>query len=306
LCDGEDNRHERPGTRSVHILLYLFAGTARSMSKKSAGVCGRMAEMKRSHLRMLLGLTLCGLAVFAAWSWWQRADLSFTSQSPPTNENHLAHHFAPPEAPLEIAGDDRNDEEKRYRAELQSKVDALLSSASKSDASMIAATERKLPSAALPLVQEAIENKKLPPATTQLIADALSEDALRLRNAVAIQKRLAWYRANTLDIFDKSTNSQRKYPARIALQAAVREWSYDLHASGDEPMIVWREARAAHIDGGDDPLVLLAWAQNYLWLDGRSIAGRKRLPSHLENGSQTPGGAGAGQQQTDRRSQSHR
>ncbi|MGD0770800.1 MAG: hypothetical protein ABSB42_21670 [Tepidisphaeraceae bacterium] len=157
---------------------------------------------------------------------------------------------------LVVAGDDHGAEDAAYRAGLESQVDAVVNGTM---------AERQLPTAALPLLQRRIMAGAPSAATTRPLGEALAKDGIRLANALAIQKRLEWYRKNTLNIFERNCGRKTWAPAaRAAIQAAVRLWDKDPRTTGDEDMIIWREARAAHKDGRDDPLLLFAWAQNVI------------------------------------------
>jgi hypothetical protein len=168
----------------------------------------------------------------------------------------------------EIPADDREPAEAAYRADLKSKVESLIAAASATDAQSVAAEVTGLPSSALPLLMTRINDGSLSPATTRPIADALEQNATRLANALAFQKRMGWYQKNMLDRFDHyAENDPAGRPARIAVHAAVREWARDPRASGDEPMIIWREARAANEIGSGEPLFWFAFLQEVMGLN---------------------------------------
>ncbi|MGD0462934.1 MAG: hypothetical protein ABSB74_10645, partial [Tepidisphaeraceae bacterium] len=174
-----------------------------------------------------------------------------------------------PPGSLQVPGDDHTAEEQRYQAELQARVDGLVRDAASADAAAVAASERKLPTAALPLLQAAITSGNLPSATTRPIGEALGQDAVRLGNALWTQQRMAWYRSHLLDVSEKISDKKPwAAPSRAVVQAAVRLWSNDPRSSGDEDSIIWREANPACKANCTDPLMWLAWGQNLMrWND---------------------------------------
>ena len=203
-------------------------------------------------MKRILGLGLlvltCTALIAAAILFWEfnspRESTSTNGTTSPAAQNSSD---APKSKILEVAGDDRDPEEAAFEAGLKSRVELLIATASATDAQRIVAEVAKLPSSALPLLMNRINDGSLAPATTRPIADALDQNSVRLANALAFRKRMAWYRKNMLDRFDDyAEKSPAGEPARIAVHAAVRMWAKDPRASGDESMIIWREARAAN------------------------------------------------------------
>jgi hypothetical protein len=200
-------------------------------------------------------ILVVALAVGAGWYVWQESEGDSASQVTPAN-SMAASARGLGASNLVVAGDDRTAEEAAYQAGLQAQVDAAMNGTM---------AERQLPTAALPMLQKRILEVAQPTEATRLLGEALAKDGVRLANALAVQKRLNWYRKNSLDIFEKNCGGKSWVPAeRAAVQAAARLWDKDPRATGDEDMIVWREGRAAHQDGRDDPLLLFAWAQNVI------------------------------------------
>ena len=106
-------------------------------------------------------------------------------------------------------------------------------------------------------------------AGNRAIQAALEGEAEEARFARDFAKARRWYRASTLDVFDRQAAGGAAWvaPARVALEAAVRDWMEEPRRSGDEPMIIWREAQRAIQLGCGDALVLYVHAQNLAVLE---------------------------------------
>jgi hypothetical protein len=164
-------------------------------------------------------------------------------------------------AELAIATDDREPERKAYFDSLNARIQDVI---------VGKAPEKSLPTPALPILQARLNDGKLDAATTRPIGEALAADSVRLRNGLRMQKEREWYQTNLLDVFERDNKGKPwEKPARVAVEAAVRDWSGDVMYSGDEPMIRWREGQAAGSLDPDDALFTYVAAQTVRDLDGQ-------------------------------------
>jgi hypothetical protein len=123
--------------------------------------------------------------------------------------------------------------------------------------------ERDLPTMALPILRDRLNDPKLSKSTTvKLLGDSLKQDA-RLRIALIIQRRQAWYKKNVLDVFERhAANQSWAALARAAMLASISAWSDDPRDDGDAGMIIWREAWVADDMGCREPLLQFVRASN--------------------------------------------
>jgi hypothetical protein len=222
----------------------------------------RILGMKARGWLVFLMALICVAGVVVGWVWWQSDNQGFSRSSAPSTGPITQVHRHSSAGDLQVASDDRSTEEQRYHADLQDRVDLIIRAAATSDEETVARSERTLPTAALPLLRDAIMAGNLPSATTRPVGDALDHDAVRLRNALATQKRLDWYHIHLLNVFEKySGDKPWTVPARAAVQAAARLWSDDPRSTEDEDMIIWREGYTAWKDKCSEPLAILAWSR---------------------------------------------
>jgi hypothetical protein len=158
-------------------------------------------------------------------------------------------------ASLALFSDDRTAEQADFAASLNQRALSLIQLAPGVSDGAILAQERALPTAALPYLLADIAKA----------GAALLSDKLRLANAQDMQKRQDWFAANALDIFNRHAKGKAwEAPARAAMTAAIRQWSGDPRASGDEEEIIWREGGQAWELRCNDPLLFLAYAMTIL------------------------------------------
>jgi hypothetical protein len=168
---------------------------------------------------------------------------------------------------LAVAGDDHEDEEHAYQAELAREVDAVVDGKS---------PLRDLPTMALPVLRDRLGDPKLSNSSqARLLSYVLATDP-RLQVALNIQNRLAWYRKNVLDVFERhAMNHSWSAPGRAALEASVASWSNDPRDNGDTGMIIWREAWVADDMGCREPLLQFIRASNmeaFDWVHRNKVA----------------------------------
>jgi hypothetical protein len=180
----------------------------------------------------------------------------------------------PSSASLVASGDDHDAEEHAYQTDMAARAKALIDEAASGEALKVSADERKLPSPALPLVQDAIDAGSVSTGSAHLLAAALTSDGARVRGASRRRDLQRFYWSMLADSFESNAPPGAVWhePARTAVEAYVRFMSDDPRVSGDEWMIIWREAYIAQKNGSKDPVVFLISAAN---LGERNTSDRK-------------------------------